>query len=256
MLGWLARLGIVLVVGLAPAVSSADANPASPTGQAGFPRSGAVGYDVGEFSCNGTLPSGGSFGVIGVTAGRPFHPSTCLGAEYQWARSRTYRPQYYLNLADPGHKSSHWGAGGPRACNRKARYDTGCAYDYGVKAAAAALRYIKSVGSSGDGRWWADVEPDNTWGASRAGIAANVAVIKGALHFLRGRPGTSAGVYTETIWWAEITGDARMRHTAVWGGGAGSKRNARHNCRRHSITGGPALLAQWIVGSNDHDLAC
>ena len=224
--------------------------------QLGSPRSGATGYDVGDVSCAATLPRGGEFGIVGSTAGRPFHASSCLGAEYTWAKGLTYAPQYYVNLADPGHKSSHWGGGGPRTCHRKPKYDAGCAYDYGVKTATAALQSVRSVGSSGHGRWWVDVEPDNSWGTSRAGIAANVADIKGALHYLRTRPHTSAGVYTETVWWSSITHGARMSHTAVWGGGANTKRHARANCRRHSITGGPALLAQWVVGSTDHDVAC
>lgn len=215
-----------------------------------------MGYDVGAQSCATGLPTGGAFGVVGATAGKPFHPSPCLGSEYSWASEQTYRPQYYVNLADPGHTSSHWGRGGPRPCHRAAKYDAGCAYDYGVKTAAAALQDVKAVGSDGQGRWWLDVEPDNSWGVSRSGVTANIADIKGALHYLRSRPHTSAGVYTETAWWFAITGGAQLPRTAVWGGGADSKHHARANCRSHSITGGPALLAQWITGTVDHDLAC
>jgi GH25 family lysozyme M1 (1,4-beta-N-acetylmuramidase) len=113
------------------------------------------------------------------------------------------------------------------------------------------------VGSNGYGRWWLDVEVDNTWGHSRAGIAANKAVIRGALHYLRRRPHTTVGIYTETSWWQIITADSRrFAGTPVWGGGANSRHNARRNCRKHSITGARAVLAQWIVGSVDHDLAC
>jgi hypothetical protein len=248
-----ARIACLLALGAVTSTSSPQITTAH---QSGFPRAGATGYDVGDFSCQTTLPRGGSFAIVGATAGKPFHPSPCLGSEYSWASALTYRPQYYVNLADPGHKSSHWGDGGPRTCHRKPKYDAGCAYDYGVKTAAAALGYVKAAGSNGQGRWWLDVEPDNSWGTSRAGIAANVADINGALHYLRGRPHTVAGVYTETTWWSTITHSARMSHTAVWGGGANSRRHARGNCRTHSITGGPALLAQWIVGSTDHDVAC
>jgi hypothetical protein len=43
----------------------------------------------------------------------------------------------------------------------------------------------------------------------------------------------------------------------VWGGGAGSRTAARTNCRPVSITGGPALLAQWFTNvQDDHDVAC
>jgi hypothetical protein len=100
------------------------------------------------------------------------------------------------------------------------------------------------------------VEIDNTWGRGRAGIAANIADIRGARHYLRRHLHVTVGVYTETAWWQQITHGARMRHVPVWGGGADSLRHARHNCRSRSITGAPALLAQWIVGTVDHDLAC
>jgi hypothetical protein len=218
---------------------------------------GTAGHDVGSVSCLGTLPADGKFGIIGTTAGRPFYPSPCLASEYAWANSLPYRPQYYINLANPGHKSTHWDRGGPRRCHTKAKYDAGCAFDYGYMAAATALQYAQSAGSRGNGRWWLDVEVDNTWGTSPAGITANIAVIDGALHYLRKRPHTAVGIYTETTWWSFITHSTRQfSHLSVWGGGADSQRNAKHNCKRHSITGGPALLAQWIAGGVDHDVAC
>jgi hypothetical protein len=221
------------------------------------PPRGAVGRDVGAQSCLATLPSGASFGIIGVTGGRPFHSSACLSPEYTWASGLTYRPQYYINLADPGHASSHWGHGGPRACHRKPKYDVGCAFDYGSQTAAAAWSAAKAAGSDGRGHWWLDVEVDNTWGTSASGIAANLADIRGALRYLRSRQHTSVGIYTETSWWDTIThGSTHFSGVATWGGGANSKRHARANCRPHSITGGPALVAQWIVGSVDHDIAC
>lgn len=225
--------------------------------QSTVPPRGAVGHDVGDVSCLGPLPSGGSFGIVGVTAGKPFHESPCLAAEYDWASGLTYRPEYYVNLANPGHKSSHWGHGGPRACHRKPKYDVDCAYDYGYQTAVTAWQYVKSAGSDGVGRWWLDVEVDNSWGTSRAGTAANVADIRGALRYLRTRPRTTAGIYTETMWWIAITDDSgQFSGVPVWGGGADSKHHASRNCSQHSITVGRALLAQWIVGGVDHDIAC
>ncbi len=247
-----ARLAGILALS---ALASAGASASALASQA-LPPTGAVGNDVGSQSCATRLPPGGSFGVVGVTAGRPFHPSACLSVEYSWAQSRIYRPQFYVNLANPGRHSAHWGAGGPRVCHRTVKNDAGCAYDYGVGSAAAALSYAKAVGSNGHSRWWLDVETDNTWGTGRAGIAANLADIQGALHYLRSHLHTTVGVYTETRWWSQITGGARMIRVPVWGGGADSRHHARQNCRRRSITGGPALLAQWIVGTVDHDLAC
>jgi hypothetical protein len=244
-----ALLGSVLGAGAAPmhpAVRSASAPP-----------SGSIGRDVGYQSCSQPLAADVSFGVIGTTAGRPYFPSGCLSVEYAWASSLTYRPQYYVNLANPGHKSPNWGQGGPRACDRGPKYDPGCAYDYGYRAAAAAWGYVTAIGSPGKGRWWLDVETDNTWGYTSKGIVANRAIIRGALNYLRHRHHVGVGIYTETRWWLYITADTtEFRGTPVWGGGAGSKRNARHNCLAHSITGGPALMAQWIRNGIDHDITC
>jgi hypothetical protein len=221
------------------------------------PAPGSLGYDVGYQSCATPLPSGGSFGVVGVTAGQPFHPSACLATEYSWARELTARPQFYINLANPGHKSSHWGKGGPKRCHKKPKYDAGCAYDYGWQSAAAAWHYVKAIGASGAGRWWLDVEIDNSWGVTTHSIPSNLADIRGALRYLRHKPHTAVGIYTETYWWESITlGSRKFAKVPVWGGGANSKRNARHNCKPHSITGGPAVLAQWIKGGVDHDIAC
>lgn len=251
----MARFVSLAVLAALAGSGSVPMNAAARTG--GNPPSGAVGRDVGYQSCSQPLATDVSFGVVGVNAGRPYFPSSCLSLEYAWARSLAYRPQYYMNLANPGHKSPNWGQGGPRACDRKPKYDVGCAYDYGFEAAKTALGYVRAIGAIPRGRWWLDVEFDNTWGVTRKGIQANVAVIRGALEELRRQPHVSAGIYTETVWWAFITnGSTAFSHTAVWGGGAGSKRQAQRNCRPHSITGGPALLAQWIARGVDHDIAC
>jgi hypothetical protein len=251
----LARIaGIALTAALG---SGAVVTPMQLASASGTPPRGVVGRDVGDTSCAATLGSGAAFGVVAATAGRPYYASPCLASEYAWAKNLAYRPEYYVNLADPGHHSSHWNQGGPQACHPRPKYGLGCAYDYGYEAAAAAWGYAHSVGATGIGRWWLDVEIDNTWGHTTQGVAANIAVIRGALQELRSHAHVAVGIYTETIWWWEITGDTRsFATTAVWGGGAGSKRHASANCLAHSITGGPALLAQWISGGVDHDIAC
>jgi hypothetical protein len=254
-----ARLAGIVAFSAAVGSGAAPAGvvPAHAAVQSGTPAHGVVGRDVGDDSCSSSLGSNAAFGVVATTAGRPYYASPCLSSEYAWASGLDYRPEFYVNLADPGHRSSHWGQGGPQTCHRSAKYGVGCAFDYGYEAAAAAWGYARSAGASGTGRWWLDVEIDNTWGYSEAGIAANVAVIRGALQELRSHPHVSAGIYTETVWWDYITGNTRsFDTTAVWGGGAGSKRHASENCLAHSITGGPALLAQWIAGGIDHDIAC
>jgi hypothetical protein len=250
-----ARIAGVAVLGAV--LGSGTTVPTHVSTLSGAPAHGVVGRDVGDDSCAATLASDAAFGVVATTAGRPYYSSPCLASEYAWAKDLAYSPEFYVNLADPGQRSSHWGQGGPQTCHRFAKYGVGCAFDYGYQAAAAAWGYARSIGASGTGRWWLDVEIDNTWGYSEAGVAANIAVIRGALQELKSHPHVGAGIYTETVWWDYITGGTRsFGTTPVWGGGAGSKQHASQNCLAHSITGGPALLAQWIAGGIDHDIAC
>jgi hypothetical protein len=248
---------VVGVALLSAVLGSGSATPLHVSAASGAPPLGAVGRDVGDSSCSSALGTNAAFGVVGTTAGRPYYESPCLSDEYAWAKELTYSPEYYLNLANPGHRSSHWDQGGPKTCLPRAKYNLGCAYDYGYEAAATAWGYVQSVGSSGTGRWWLDVEVDNTWGYGAKGVAANIAVIRGALQELHSHPHVGAGIYTETVWWWEITDDTRtLSTTSVWGGGAGSRQHASGNCLAHSITGGPALLAQWIAKGVDHDISC
>jgi hypothetical protein len=224
----------------------------------------ASGVDVNADSACSTISSGSAFAVIGATVGKPFASpdAGCFQAAVVQAQGLAAAPQFYLNLADPGKASAgHWNDGGPRACHVTHNYAVGCAYDYGYRAAQQAVGFASSHGAAVGSRWWVDVETDNTWGSASGAPrhqAANVADIQGALKYL-GSHHYPAGVYTETAWWGAITGDpGTFSHVPVWGGGAGSAKNARANCKAVSITGGPALLAQWFKtqGGIDHDVAC
>jgi hypothetical protein len=224
---------------------------------------GGADLNAGSGECAGALPAGIGFAVIRATDGQPYGSAdpACFGVETLEAQQLPAAPEFYLNLADPGKASAHWNAGGPRTCHVTPNYDLGCAYDYGYLAAAQAVSFASSNNAPSRSRWWLDVETDNTWG-NRVGtppshLAANVADIQGALHYLNSH-GYPAGVYTETTWWQAITGSPKgFSHVPVWGGGAGSASQARANCRQVSITGGPALLTQWFTSTqHDHDIAC
>jgi hypothetical protein len=226
----------------------------------------ATGTDVNASAggCASPLPTGTSFAVIRTTNGQPFSSAdpTCFGTDMTEAAALPAAPEFYMNLADPGEASTlHWHQGGPRACHVTHDFDTGCAYDYGYEAAKAAVGFAASYGMAPGSRWWIDVEMGNSWGSHNlevpGHIAANVADIRGALHYLKSH-GLPAGVYTETAWWITITGSPTgFSHVPVWGGGADSRANAQANCKAVSITGGPALLAQWFTDVlHDHDVAC
>jgi hypothetical protein len=223
----------------------------------------ASGVDVTADSACSTISSGSAFAVIRATTGRPYASpdAGCFRAAVVQAEALPAAPQFYMNLADPGKASAgHWNDGGPRACHTARNYDRGCAFDYGYLAAKQAVGFASSQGAAAGSRWWVDVEIDNTWGSASGAPghkAANVADIRGALNYL-GSHGYPAGIYTETKWWGPITGSpATFSHVPVWGGGALTPKLARANCKAVSITGGPALLAQWFnQKTDDHDIAC
>jgi hypothetical protein len=225
----------------------------------------ASGVDVNANSACSTISTGAAFAVIGATTGTPYASpdAGCFHAAVVQAEALPAAPQFYMNLADPGKASAgHWNDGGPRACHVAHNYDIGCAYDYGYRAAQQAVGFASLQGAAAGSRWWVDVEIDNSWGSATIGEpghrAANVADIQGALKYL-GSHGYPTGIYTETAWWGPITGSPRtFSQVPVWGGGAGNPKNARANCKAVSITGGPALLAQWFKtqGGTDHDVAC
>jgi hypothetical protein len=226
----------------------------------------ARGVDVNANSstCRTSLPSGAGFAVIGANNGKPYNSpdAACFTSDTTLAKNLPAAPEYYMNLANPGKASTgNWNNGGPRACHVAHNYDAGCAYDYGYLAAAQAVGFARAHGMAAGSRWWIDVETDNSWGSNSVGQpghhAANAADITGALHYLAVH-GFPAGIYTETTWWTLITGGSTaFSHVPVWGGGAGSPKNARANCKPVSITGGPALLAQWFTNIQDtHDIAC
>jgi hypothetical protein len=226
----------------------------------------ANGVDVnaGPGSCASGLDGGARFALIRATSGVPYTSADadCFATDLAMAQHLPAAPQFYMNLADPGKASAgHWNDGGPKACHVTHNYDPSCAYDYGYRAAAQAVGFARSQGMAAGSRWWVDVETDNTWGSKERALpghhAANAADIQGALRYLKAH-GFPAGVYTETSWWGPITGSSTaFSHTPVWGGGADSPKNARANCKAVSITGGPALVAQWFVDkTDDHDIAC
>src|SRR6266498_1508656 len=160
-----------------------------------------VGYDISYPQCNGTFPSGGGFGIVGVNGGRVYSPNPCLGAgdgasELSWAGMDA---GLYANTGNPGPAlSSHWpnGQTSPRACNTAASpgADTlNCAYDYGWNAAAdsyqTAVRAYISLGLAPSGAtstptanaWWLDIETGNSW---RTDVTLNVAALQGAVAHL------------------------------------------------------------------------
>ena len=194
---------------------------------------GRYGNDISWPQCGGAFPTKAGFGIIGVNGGRPFTQNPCLAAEWRWALTAKGAPAYYMNLNNTGSSDP---AG------------------YGASAAAYALNYASAqtgASSATSHAWWIDVETANTWSSNQA---ANAAVVKGALTYLKQHTSKSVGIYSTGYQWGVITGGVRMG-APVWAAGASSAASAPSMCGT-GFTGRPVKLVQYPAGSYDGDYKC
>jgi len=244
----------------------------------GLPATGASGYDISWPQCGGSYPAGGSFGIVGITNGRPWGANPCWTSQYTWASQYPATPQLYMNTANPAPTSSYYwptsGSRDPALCqNAGSTTDPGCAYDYGWHAAANALATASSqiVGATQD-VWWLDVETGNSWNGDGS---SNAADLQGSIDFLRSQGVTTIGVYSTGYQWNAITGGYTMStaasYAAAWSGeftspngiasspswlaGASSGSSAPSYCSS-SFSGTSTWLVQFPSGSYDGDYWC
>lgn len=245
---------------------------------AAAPVPGQTGHDVSSPQCGGALPTTGSFGIVGVNAGRAYTANSCLGAELSWAGGLSSSPSLYTNPANPAPTSSYYwpatGSSDPVLClDSTSTTDPGCAYDYGWHAAANALATATAATTAAASlTWWLDVETGNTYNGNGS---SNAADLQGMIDYLRGHGVPSVGLYSTGAQWTTITGgwtlsnDASYRSgwsrefvpayplsdSPVWIAGLSSLSTAQSNCST-SFTGVAAQVAQYTDGSFDGDLVC
>ena len=150
-------------------------------------QSGSFGYDVSNYQCSTTLPSGHTIGVVETTGWPKADPNPCLAREAAWAGAGL---QLYIFLADGSDSTNQPGCNSDPQCN------------FGFEAAAYAYNYVKSQGVTADVTWWLDVEPIN-WSSD---TTANAQVVAGALLELRGLGINTVGIYTTPLTWSNIVG--------------------------------------------------
>jgi len=232
------------------------ANPAPPA---------STGYDISWPQCGSSFPSGGAFGIVGVTDGLAFSANPCLSAEYAWATTSTriYTPGLYINTGNPEQASSNWPgrAGvGPRPCSTtdlKDPSNVNCAYNYGYNAATDALTVATTnVGGAAQTLpWWLDVEIGNSWNGS---LAANSSTVQGYIDYQRGHSTGTVGIYSTGSQWGQITGGYTVPSAPDWLAGASSVTDARNLCNSptSSFSGGPVQLVQYPNGNFDGNYVC
>lgn len=255
-------MSAVVLAGCASVVLAFVATPASAAPRAPV----AGGYDVSWPQCPADFPSGAQFAIVGTTDGRPYGTNPCLGAEYAWGTRSAVGgvPDLYMNMAEPGSRSIHWGRfGAPKPCSGKSG-DSGCAYDYGWNAALNAFGGVSSAVSGANpaaSRWWLDVETGNTWSSS---TSLNRADIQGALDSLTHLGVRNVGVYSTGYQWQTITAGWKIgsvggasKRPLDWLAGAGSSGQATSWCTSASgFSGGAVAMVQYPSGNWDGDVRC
>jgi hypothetical protein len=224
---------------------------------------GSTGYDISWPQCGSSFPSGGTFGIVGVTNGLAFSANPCLTGEYAWAKGRQYSAGLYINTGNPETQSANWPgrAGvGPRTCSAtdlKDPSNVNCAYNYGWNAATDALN-VATANVGPDAQtlpWWLDVEIGNSWN----GIGgANSSTLQGYIEYQRGHSMGTVGIYSTGSQWRQITVGYPVSSTPDWLAGASNVSDAIRLCNdpTSSFSGGPVQLVQYPNGRFDGNYVC
>jgi hypothetical protein len=152
-----------------------------------------IGYDISYPQCSSaTLPSG-TFGIVGVTDGRPFTSNPCFRSlmnEYKYATS-SGTPSLYFNTGYSGAYRKNI----TQACTSGPSQ----AWMIGCSEADYAATQASGLGIT---MWWVDVELGNSWSSSNH--TSNQQTIQGAVDRLSGTG--LVGVYSTSSSWNTITG--------------------------------------------------
>jgi hypothetical protein len=174
-----------------PVVAIADGPGTGVAANGAYP-SGSYGYDVSTFqdnapTCNDTLPSGHTLGIVEVSGQANGFPNQCLAQEATWAGAGL---NLYIYMTYGTDSVEQPGCNGDAACN------------WGYEAGTYAYQYAQSQGVDVLVTWWLDIEPAN-WSSS---TAENDQVMAGAIDALRGLGINNVGIYTSPLTWNAIAG--------------------------------------------------
>ena len=249
--------------------------PAAPASAA--PSAG--GADVSHPQCGTSLPTGQSWGVVGVNGGLATTENPCLAEQLSWAAQSSGtvpeqpRAQLYLNTANPGQirdQVTTWPRSGATPYGTcTGDNTTACSWQYGWERAQNSVTSIFSptAVSAGvdadpaDYTWWLDVETSNTWqSGSSAALARNRAALEGMTAYLTVR-GAQVGLYSTAPQWRTIAGSvgagSTLRSLDSWLAGASTLSGARTSCSKAPlVAGGSVLMTQYVSGDRDRDVSC
>ena len=195
--------------------------------------------------CGAAKPTG-SFGIVGVSGGRPFTNNSCLAGEYAAAPGPT--ASLYINT---GYSVAYAKSITP-GCSASSSSVTGTgrqqqAWAIGCSEAETSMTYATQQGATALAAWWLDVETANSW--SSGNLSLNQYAIQGAVARL-GQTGLPVGIYSSASMWSVITGSGFTPAglAADWETSGGS-------CSA-PFTSSPVWLVQSTTSGFDSDLAC
>jgi len=210
--------------------------------------SGSTGYDISNYQCGNYPPAPHTIGVVQVVGESFGSTNWCLAGEAAWAGGGLNLYVYLTfgeqaNSGDPACVAT----ADPAACN------------YGFNAGVDAFDKARAVGVDTAVPWWLDVEcAQGCVPAWSTDLAANAALVQGALDGLHAQGLNSVGIYASPGVWSHIVGDyqpAVPYWVASWG------IDPSVTCRNiHSLysilPSGPVQMVQYASNVYDDDYAC
>ncbi len=247
-----------LTVGLTPLTASAATNIYSGTG-----------YDVSYPNCTDSVPYNPTFGIVGMTGGRPFSTNGCAATEWQTASKWSVGPSAYFNTGYAGayaksitgtcsglSQTTAVNLGTFNGLKGHAISQAEEAWAIGCSEVDWAQSVLGGFTTSAPVMWWADIETGNSWSMNTSLNQFTIDGISYEMQHMTSVPGLG-GIYSTVASWSKITGSASWTPTpppsANWVAGV-------TNCTNASSpfdTSVPAWLVQTSqTGSVDVDTVC
>jgi len=186
-----------------PIVGMAEADASGQISGSPYP-SGSYGYDISNWQCPKPLPPAPhTIGIVQVN-GASFAPANpCLATEAAWAAGGLNLYTFLTYGTSP--------TSGDPACTSTASPG---ACEYGFHAALDAFGEAQAAGVDTSVAWWLDVEQKTPFWSSD--VAANAALVKGAIDGLHYEGINSVGIYASPGVWNTIVGTTYQPAVPYW----------------------------------------
>lgn len=196
-------------------------------------------------------PAGSNYVIIGLTNGPAFYPNPCLDEQVAYARELHLWTAAYAVVTYPTPRQLRtYGDAGPHASSTR----QGQLRNTGWAQTQMNIANMRAAGLEPP-IVWVDVEPVRPPAPWSGDVAANRAVLEGAMRAYRAAD-LRVGVYSTTYLWQNIVGAVSYRLPEWRAAGPTTKQRALYMCTHSSIQGSDAVLAQWSSVDVDYNVLC